>query len=182
MQASSIAVRAPPVSRPATACAGPATIAARSGWAGRALAYHPLFLPSLGTRMLFVTALTSAALAVQLVRLSIGVIARRRAGRVSVGTGGDERLEHAIRAQGNFAEYVPLALILLAAAEWNGVTRWLLVPIAVAFVAGRLLHPIGIASADAPMRCRVLGMHLTLWPILALAALNAVQALRLLLG
>src|SRR5690606_35232509 len=46
--------------------------------------------------------------------LSILVVRGRFKERVSVGAGGKTSLELKIRAHGNFAEYVPLALFLLA--------------------------------------------------------------------
>lgn len=126
--------------------------------------------------MPIITAVAAALLAALHVRLSIGVIALRRERRIGIGDGEDESLARAIRAQGNSAEYVPIALILLGCLELNGGSRWLLVPLALAFLVGRVLHARGIGDATTPFRDRVLGMHLTLWPILALAALNLVQA------
>ena len=62
-----------------------------------------------------VTPLYAALLALWFVVLSLHVIRCRREARVSLGDGGNGRLQRAIRAQANFAEYVPLALVLLPA-------------------------------------------------------------------
>ena len=63
--------------------------------------------------MLIVTPLIASALTLIFIRLSFAVIRLRRANRVGLGSGGNEELERAIRAQGNFAEYVPFGLILI---------------------------------------------------------------------
>ena len=66
----------------------------------------------IGIEMLIVTSLIASVLTIFFVKLSFAVIALRRKNRVALGTGGQEELERAIRAQGNFAEYVPISLIL----------------------------------------------------------------------
>jgi uncharacterized membrane protein YecN with MAPEG domain len=64
--------------------------------------------------MLIVTSIIAAVLTAVFIRLSFNVIGLRRKNKVGLGSGGNEDLERAIRAQGNFAEYVPFGLILLA--------------------------------------------------------------------
>ena len=49
----------------------------------------------------------------------------RRVMQVGLGTGNNVTLERRIRVQGNFAEYVPFALILLTFVEMQGSARWL---------------------------------------------------------
>ena len=132
--------------------------------------------------MLFVTALAAAALGLLNVKLTIDVIKLRKSRRVGIGDGGDEEIARAGRAHGNLVEHAPLALILIACFELNGGTGWLLVPLAAAFVAGRVMHARGIASSAGVSRGRTVGMHLTLWPTIALAVLNVVQALRVAIG
>ena len=64
--------------------------------------------------MLLITSVIAAALTIIFVKLSFAVIGLRRKNQVGLGSGGHEDLERAIRAQGNFAEYVPFGIILLA--------------------------------------------------------------------
>ena len=45
-----------------------------------------------------------------IIRLSLNVIKKRRANRVSVGDGGNEELKIAVAAQTNAIEYIPIAL------------------------------------------------------------------------
>ena len=52
--------------------------------------------------------------------LSVRVIRARRQERVALGDGGNPQVRRAMRVHANFAEYVPLALILIAFAELQG--------------------------------------------------------------
>ncbi len=102
--------------------------------------------------MLPVTAFTAALAAVALVVLSVRVsLGRIRAG-VRIGFGTDETLLRRIRAQGNFIEYVPLALILLGLAEVRGAGPGWLWTVAGLLIAGRALHVAGILSGRTAFR------------------------------
>ena len=63
--------------------------------------------------MSFVTPLFASIFALMYLYLSFGVIKFRLKHQVSLGTGEHSDLEKAMRTHGNFAEYVPLCLILL---------------------------------------------------------------------
>ena len=54
------------------------------------------------------------------------------------------------RAQANFIEYVPIALLLLAVAESQGLTGWLLHTSGVILVLARLLHAWGLSKEQRP--------------------------------
>lgn len=56
----------------------------------------------------------TALLAAFYIFLSVRVVRIRRQEKVGIGDGNNVRLRRAIRAHGNFAEYVPLAVILTA--------------------------------------------------------------------
>lgn len=63
----------------------------------------------------------------------------------------------AIRAHGNFAEYVPLTLLLMALCELAGVgALWLHLGGGLLLV-GRILHAIGIQIPRAPNKPRLFG-------------------------
>jgi len=130
--------------------------------------------------MLIVTAIAASVLGLLYVRLSLNVIGFRRKHGVSVGDGGHEDLLRAIRSQANLAEYAPIALILLACLELNQAPMWLTSVLAAAFVAGRLLHPLGMSNADHPLQPRLRGMQLTLIGMLAIVIANlGVVAMRI---
>ena len=86
-----------------------------------------------------VTALYSGSLALWFLVLSYRVVARRRAG-IPLGDGGDAGMLRLVRGHANFAEYVPLALIMLAVLELAGTSLYLLHGLGLALLAGRLLH------------------------------------------
>ncbi|GJM14485.1 MAG: hypothetical protein DHS20C12_28880 [Pseudohongiella sp.] len=118
--------------------------------------------------MLLITSIAAAILGLLLVRLSLNVIGFRRSLGVSLGDGGEEALQRAMRAQGNLAEYGPMGLILIACIELNGAPWWLTAVLATMFVVGRLLHPLGMKDAGRPTQPRVRGMQLTLISMLGM--------------
>lgn len=66
------------------------------------------------------------------------------------GDGGDDVLRRRIRAFGNFSEYAPICLILLALLEAQGAgTTWLWLT-ATLLVAGRVIHGLGMLFAQTP--------------------------------
>lgn len=112
--------------------------------------------------------------------LAANVIRIRRADRISLGDGGNTLLERRIRAHGNFAEYVPIALILIALAEAGGSPPWLIHGLGIALVIGRAMHAFALSSLTLRLRARVGGMVLTL-NVIGIAAATciviAIQAL-----
>ncbi len=109
--------------------------------------------------------------------LSLRVVLVRRSARVSLGDGGNQELTRRMRVHGNFIEYVPLALILMALAELQGQPAWILHLIGAALALGRLAHAYGIGAAPQIMRLRVLGMVLTFAALATGAAANLLAAL-----
>jgi uncharacterized membrane protein YecN with MAPEG domain len=104
--------------------------------------------------------------------LSLRVIRYRRAERIPLGSGGDARLERAIRAHANCAEFVPFAVLLLILAEWGGAWPWLLHALGALLVAARLSHGIGIVQDPEDYRFRVFGMMGT-FSVMGIAAVAA---------
>jgi len=105
-----------------------------------------------------VTALYALPLCVLYVALSYRVIGIRKRLRVGLGDGGDAALNRAIRVHGNFAEYVPLALIVIALAEINGAAPWLVHILGLLLLAGRCSHAWGVSQPVENFRFRVFGM------------------------
>lgn len=123
-----------------------------------------------------VTAFYAALLAPLFVVLSVRVILFRRGSGSTLGDGGDPVLLRRIRVQANFAEYVPLALILMGLAEGMGTNRWLLHPLGLVLLAGRASHAFGVSRPDEKFVFRVAGMGMTLTMILAAAAICLIEA------
>ena len=122
--------------------------------------------------MLFITSIIASVLTIIFVRLSFAVIRLRRKNKVGLGSGGHEELERAIRAQGNFAEYVPFGIILIACLEINGAPWWLVAVPGITLIAGRLIHARGINMPPPDFSQRVLGMKFTFNTLIALVVLN----------
>ncbi len=77
-----------------------------------------------------------------------------------------------MRAQANFAEYVPFALVLMALAEAGGTPGWIIHPLGAALVAGRAAHAWGITRDREDFRFRVGGMIAT-FSVIGCAAVAA---------
>ncbi len=93
--------------------------------------------------------------------LSYRTINLRRKNRRSLGDGGDAALNRAIRVHGNFAEYVPLALVLLFLLESQAYSRVLVHVFASLLLAGRLIHAYGVSQLKEKLIFRMVGMILT---------------------
>lgn len=120
--------------------------------------------------MVGITAFYAAILSLLFIWLSRNVIAARRRQRVPLGDGGHPELLRRMRAQGNFAEYVPFALVLLAFAEIQGLTPVGVHALGLTLLVGRCLHAYGVSRTPENFRFRVSGMAMT-FGVLALAAI-----------
>lgn len=127
--------------------------------------------------MLIVTTLIACILAALLIRLSFRVIRLRRHHKVGLGSGGVDDLERAIRAQANFTEYVPIALILMACLELNGAPLWLIAILGITLIAGRVTHAKGINQPPPHFSNRVIGMKFTITTLIMLVVFNLVWLL-----
>ena len=89
-----------------------------------------------------ITPIYAALLGILYCVLSLNVVRARRAARTGLGDGGDATLSRRIRAHGNFAEYVPLSLILILLVEESGADP--------AFV-----HGLNVSGIEAPYFQRI---------------------------
>ena len=127
--------------------------------------------------MLFITAIIASILTIIFMKLSFAVIALRKKNQVGLGNGGHDDLERAIRAQGNFAEYVPFGIILIACLELNGAPWWLVAIPGIILIVGRLIHAKGIQMPPPDFSKRVLGMKFTFGTLISLVIFNLGWAL-----
>ncbi len=121
---------------------------------------------------LTITALYASLAGLLLLFLSFRVVRWRRKLSVGLGDGGQENLLRAQRTQANFIEYVPIALILLAVAESQGLPGWLLQTAGAILVLARLLHAWGLSQSSGRSFGRYWGTLLTWVVILALSLAN----------
>lgn len=134
---------------------------------------------------LTITPLLAAVLAVQMFILSLMVSMRR----VSLGRaegdiakypyqdGRDETLRRRMRAFGNFVEYTPLCLLLLGMLEWRSESIELIWGLGLAFIAGRILHALGMLLNPYFPLPRIVGMLCTYAVLLVSAYLILNDAL-----
>ena len=108
----------------------------------------------------------AALLALLFVLLSVRTIGARRRLKIPIGDAGDESMLRAMRVHSNFAEYVPLGLLLIYFVEISGARAWLVHSLGICLVAGRLSHAFGVSQARETYGFRVTGMALTLTTIL----------------
>lgn len=108
-----------------------------------------------------------ALLALLFVYLSARVILARRANNVSLGDGDHHALKKAIRAHGNFIEYVPITLLLMIFVQSLGGRRWQLHMIGLLILSGRLIHAYGLTRKNEVNPLRIVGMVLTFSAIIS---------------
>jgi hypothetical protein len=108
-----------------------------------------------------VTTLYAGILGLMYIGLAIFTIHGRYKYRVNLGTGNNENMEKRVRVHGNFAEYVPFALLIMLFAEVEGISENIIHALGIALVMGRVLHPFGILFKFGPSVGRTGGMFLT---------------------
>ena len=112
-----------------------------------------------------------------LVLLKLVLLARisqvRHARGIGLGDGGDPELARRIRVHANFAEHVPLALLLLALLELSGLAPAWVWGFGAALLLARLLHAWGFSRSAGHSFGRFWGTALT-WLVLLLMALAGV--------
>jgi uncharacterized membrane protein YecN with MAPEG domain len=127
-----------------------------------------------------VTLGTAGILGLLYMYLSARVVMARASSKIMIGDGAQAeaapeaaKLQVACRAHGNFAEYVPLALILMGGIEMAGASHWFLMLLAILLIASRVAHPIGM-SRPAPNPFRAGGAAAT-WVVIVLESLDALR-------
>ena len=93
-----------------------------------------------------VTAFYAAILGLIFACLSTWVIAGRFKLQILHGDGGNETMNRRMRAHGNFAEYVPVILLLLALFESSGGSKAIVRILLVVLTVARLMHPVGMIA------------------------------------
>ena len=119
-----------------------------------------------------ITGLYLAFLALLFVVLGLQVSRLRRGNRVLFGDGDNRELRSAIRAHGNFAEYVPIIVLMVALLEISGTPALRVHLLMGTLLVARLIHPLGMYVGPRTLQfqiCRVGGISLTLVVLLAAA-------------
>ena len=116
---------------------------------------------------MLVTSIYAAILGFVFVALSVRTLLLRRRLGVGIGDGDQPILARAVRVHSNFAEYVPLSLILLYFLETQvKASLWIHV-LGSALLIGRITHAFGVSQVEENYRYRVIGMALTFTVIIS---------------
>lgn len=111
--------------------------------------------------MLTITPIYAAFLTFIFLFLSVRTLQQRRIAQVTLGNGEDKELIRRVRVHANFAEYVPIALIMAAFVEMQG-AHWILSHVVCfSLVIGRLSHAYGVSQSNENFKYRVFGMAMT---------------------
>jgi uncharacterized membrane protein YecN with MAPEG domain len=112
--------------------------------------------------------LYAGVLALIYIYLAVCVIRVRFKTQTKLGDGGHDTLAAAIRAHGNFSEYVPLALLMIGFLNYQGVAVWAIHALGITLIAGRVVHAYSIHRDILKLRPVGMGMTFT---VIAVAAL-----------
>lgn len=123
------------------------------------------------------TSLYAAVLALFYLYLSVCVIRQRVKNKVALGQGSDEKLIRAIRVHANFAEFVPLILILAVLSELQDAPVWCVHLVCGALLAGRVVHAFGLSKENEKLAFRQIGMVFTFIALISGAVTNLVTYL-----
>ena len=126
---------------------------------------------------MFVTPLYAGILAIWFIVLSMRVVGLRRRGIAFVDNG-DIGVIRIVRAQANFAEYVPLALLMMGFLEVSRHSIYVLHALGIALVVARLVHGLALSFGWNTRFGRVAGAAITFFVLLVEAALCLYQGVR----
>lgn len=124
-----------------------------------------MHVPTITVNYLAILALIYAALALQVIRL-------RRSNAAPFNDGCNASLRSAIRAHGNFVEYVPILALMIAFLETSGASPLRIHLLMGALLLSRLLHPLGMYATPGSLKfmiCRGGGIFLTIGLLISCA-------------
>jgi len=126
---------------------------------------------------MIITSFYAGLLALWFLVLSSRVVQRRQGG-VTLGDGGDPGMLRLIRGHANFAEYVPLILLLMALLELGHTSKYVLHAAGIALLLARLLHGYALSFTRKFWFGRFYGAALTFMILLVCGVLCVWQGVR----
>ena len=124
-----------------------------------------------------ITALYAGLLALWFIALGAKVILGRQSGP-SLGDGGDPRMLRLMRGHANFAEYVPLIVVMMALLELGHTSVYLLHALGITLLVARLMHGYSLSFTDHHKFGRFWGSALTFLVLGVCAILCVWQGIR----
>src|SRR5438094_227036 len=114
----------------------------------------------MGARAMFVTPLYASLLVLWFVVLSMRVVNIRRRG-IIFGDNGEVGVTRVVRGHANFAEYVPLALLMMGFLEVSRFSIYVLHALGIVLLIARLLHGYALSFTEHSSFGRFWGASLT---------------------
>ena len=114
-----------------------------------------------------ITSIYAALLGLLILLLAYRVVMLRRKLQVGIGTNGEKVLARAIRVHGNAIEYIPMCLLLMAFAEMQQASSWLMHTAGGGLLLARILHAFGLSRSVGKSFGRFYGVILT-WAVMLL--------------
>jgi len=127
--------------------------------------------------LLPVTLASAGAAAILNIWLMVRIGAVRQAEKISIGDEDNENLIRRMRAQANFVENAPFALILIGVIELSGKGDPWLAWVAGLFILGRIAHGFGMDGGSLQAG-RMIGTVVSMLTLLGLAVVAALIAAR----
>lgn len=118
-----------------------------------------------------VTSLYAIALTLIYIVLMLRVVIERRTHKFAYGDNGSPRVQAKIRACANWAEVVPIALILMLIAELNDAPHLGMHLAGGILLIGRMMHGYSMSFVPKQIKLRMWGMLLTLIAVVTLLIL-----------
>ena len=104
-----------------------------------------------------ITALYAGILGLMAIAVGFAAGSLRGKKGISVGDGGDKDMLLAMRRHGNFAEWVPITLIVIALLEMNGGPATAIHALAGGLVVARIAHAFGLKADTMESVGRLIG-------------------------
>ena len=123
-----------------------------------------------------VTLLYAGLLSLVFLVLSARVVLMRGSGGISLGDGGNPVMLRRIRAHANFAEYVPLLLLMIGFLEASGMSAAVLHGLGATLLMARVLHGYALSFTASFKFGRMVGAALTFLLLLVVGGLCLYQA------
>jgi uncharacterized protein len=119
----------------------------------------------------------TALLALIFIFLTFRVIKQRRNAKVAIGDGNNPALKRAIAVHNNFAQYIPLCLLLIAFLELNHANTYILHVLCITLLLGRLIHAYGVSQESENFKLRQTGIVMTLMVLIASSLFTFMQVI-----
>lgn len=110
---------------------------------------------------MLITPFYAAFLGLGFITLSVLTLRLRRKFKIPLGDGGNNQLFRAIRVHSNFAEYVPLSIILIFMTEQQNAPHFLIHLLGSCLLIGRFSHAWGVSQNIENYNFRIFGMAMT---------------------